>query len=148
MTVITTSEDETRRVARELAEALQAGQIVLLFGPLGVGKTAFVRGLAEGLGIDPDEVSSPTFTLIQEYRGGRLTLLHVDLYRLTPQEVEELGLEELTSGPVVTAVEWADRMPRLPAGAIRVQLEDRGDDLRLIRVDRDGLDRHDAHSRR
>jgi tRNA threonylcarbamoyladenosine biosynthesis protein TsaE len=132
---VTASEEETRQVARELARTLAPGRTVLLYGPLGVGKTTFVRGLAEGLGADPEEVSSPTFTLIQEYRGGRLTLLHVDLYRLQPGEVDELGLDELSSGPVVTAIEWADRLPRVPPEAIRVQLEDRGGDERLIVVD-------------
>ena len=71
--------------------------MILLSGDLGAGKTAFVRGLADGLGIDPAVVSSPTFTLIQEYRGGRLPLHHVDLYRLRPIEVDDLGLDELRS---------------------------------------------------
>ena len=76
---LTRSEDETQTVARTLADTLKAGDVVLLSGNLGAGKTAFVRGLAAGLGIDAGEVSSPTFTLIHEYRGGRLTLYHVDL---------------------------------------------------------------------
>lgn len=134
-TFVTRSEEETRRVACDLARALCPGQVVLLYGPLGVGKTTFVRGLAEGLGTDPNDVSSPTFTLIQEYRGGRSTLLHVDLYRLGPAEVDDLGLEELSSESVVTAIEWADRLPRVPANAVRVHLEDRGDDERLIQID-------------
>ena len=79
---VTHSEDETAAMARELASTLQAGDVLLLSGNLGAGKTAFVRGLAAGLGIDPEEVSSPTFTLIHEYRGGRLRLYHADLYRL------------------------------------------------------------------
>ena len=96
MTTITQSESETATVGRDLARALTPGSVVLLFGDLGAGKTAFVRGLAEGLGVVPEEVSSPTFTLMQEYRGGRVPLVHVDLYRLDdPREVDELGLEEL-----------------------------------------------------
>ena len=71
---VTRSEDETADVARELAAALKAGDVILLAGNLGAGKTAFVRGLASGLGLDPEDVSSPTFTLVHEYRGGRLTL--------------------------------------------------------------------------
>ena len=78
---VTSSEAETAAAGARLAESLQPGDVVLLYGELGAGKTAFTRGLAEGLGVQADEVSSPTFTLIQEYRG-RLTLYHVDLYRL------------------------------------------------------------------
>ena len=97
---------------RALAETLGAGSIVLLWGDLGAGKTAFVRGMASGLGINPAEVSSPTFTLVQEYRGGRLPLHHVDLYRLASIETDDLGLDELTLEGGVTAIEWPDRLPR------------------------------------
>ncbi|MDQ3069910.1 MAG: tRNA (adenosine(37)-N6)-threonylcarbamoyltransferase complex ATPase subunit type 1 TsaE, partial [Acidobacteriota bacterium] len=79
----TRSEAETEAVASAFAEQLQPGDVLLLEGPLGAGKTAFVRGLALGLGIPPETVTSPTFTLIQEYAGGRLRLHHADLYRLT-----------------------------------------------------------------
>ena len=96
MNVTTHSEAETSAVGSDLARSLTAGSVLLLSGDLGAGKTAFVRGLAAGLGIDPDIVSSPTFTLIQEYRGGRLPLHHVDLYRLQSIEVDDLGLDELT----------------------------------------------------
>src|SRR5688572_31075273 len=82
MSTITTSEEETSLAGESLATTLKAGDVVLLFGELGAGKTAFVRGLARGLGARPEDVSSPTFTLVQEYRGGRLPLYHVDLYPL------------------------------------------------------------------
>ena len=83
----------------------------MLHGDLGAGKTAFVRGLAAGLGANPDDVSSPTFVLIQHYKG-RTPLVHVDLYRLeTGAAIDDLGLEELASGAVV-AIEWAERLPR------------------------------------
>ncbi len=95
---------------------------MLLYGDLGSGKTAFVRGLADGLGIDPADVSSPTFTIVQHYTGGRVPLLHVDLYRLGPREVDDLGLEELGEQAVV-AIEWAERLPRVPPGAIRVRID-------------------------
>ena len=122
VTITTRSESETAAAGRSLGASLQPGAVVLLFGDLGTGKTAFVRGLAAGLGIDPDEVSSPTFTLVQEYRGGRLTLYHVDLYRLQAIEVDDLGLEELTREGV-TAIEWPDRLPRPVEPAIAVRID-------------------------
>jgi tRNA threonylcarbamoyladenosine biosynthesis protein TsaE len=133
--VITRSEGETAAAARALAPRLAAGSVVLLIGDLGAGKTAFVRGLAEGLGIRGDEISSPTFTIMQEYRGGRLPLFHVDLYRLSdPREIDDLGLEEIAAAGVL-AVEWADRMPEPPAGAIRVVLEHTGDTDRRVVIE-------------
>ena len=119
----TRSEQETAAVARALAAELRAGDIVLLSGNLGAGKTAFVRGLAEGLGIDPLAVSSPTFTLVHEYRGGRLTLYHVDLYRLSRAATDDLGLEELGVRDGVLAVEWPDRLTHTLEGARTVHIE-------------------------
>jgi tRNA threonylcarbamoyladenosine biosynthesis protein TsaE len=134
-TIVTSSEAETAAVGRELASGLSAGSIVLLFGDLGAGKTALVRGLAEGLGVGPEEVSSPTFTIMQEYRGGRLPLYHVDLYRLDdPREVEELGLDELTADGVL-ALEWADKLVQLKTGAINIRIQDGDDDRRTIWID-------------
>ena len=133
-TFTTHSETETAAVGRELAARLDAGSVVLLFGDLGAGKTAFVRGLAEGLGVDRDEVNSPTFTLIQEYRGGRVVLLHADLYRLNDaREVEELGLDEQGEDKVV-AIEWAEKLERTPLAAIRVRITHAGDTERLLTI--------------
>jgi tRNA threonylcarbamoyladenosine biosynthesis protein TsaE len=134
-TFTTRSESETAAVGRELASTLSKGAVVLLFGDLGAGKTAFVRGLAEGLGLAPADVSSPTFTLIQEYRGGRVPLLHADLYRLDdPREIDELGLDELGSGAVV-AIEWGGKLPHPPEKAIVVRIDHAGDTERLVTVE-------------
>lgn len=146
----THSESETAAVGRELAQALSAGDVVLLYGDLAAGKTAFVKGLAEGLGVSRDDVSSPTFTLMQEYRGGRLTLFHVDLYRLDdPREVDDLGLDEIAADGVL-AIEWAEKLP--PSGLRRfgatsppsrdggaivtVRIEHRDGDTRNVQVSR------------
>jgi tRNA threonylcarbamoyladenosine biosynthesis protein TsaE len=109
---------------------------VLLTGELGAGKTAFVRGLARGVGADPDEVASPTFVLLTSYPG-RLTLHHADLYRLRGDGDEgELGLEELPGAGGVLAVEWAERLQRMPwARPWRVQLVHAGEDVRRITVE-------------
>jgi tRNA threonylcarbamoyladenosine biosynthesis protein TsaE len=132
--VTTHSEDETATVGRELAATLSAGDVLLLYGDLGSGKTAFVRGLAEGLGAHRDEVSSPTFTLIQEYRGGRLTLFHVDLYRLNdPREIDDLGLDEIAADGVM-AIEWAEKQPRPPRDAVRIRIGHTGETERRITI--------------
>ena len=127
---VTTSETETAAVANDLARSLVAGDVLLLSGNLGAGKTAFVRGLAQGLGLDPEDVSSPTFTLVHEYRGGRLTLFHVDLYRLERAATDDLGLEELHNG--VLAIEWPDRLTHSLAGARHITIEILDGDERRI----------------
>ena len=111
---------------------LKAGDVVLLSGNLGAGKTAFVRGLAEGLGISPDDVSSPTFTLVHEYRGGRLTLYHVDLYRLDRAAAQDLGLEEMGVADGVLAIEWPDRLMHALPGALHIEIEIVDDTTRRI----------------
>lgn len=130
----TRSEQETQDVAREVAATLAAGDVLLLTGNLGAGKTAFVRGLAVGLGIDPSEVSSPTFTLVHEYGGGRLPLYHADLYRLEKTATEELGLEEMGAADGVLAIEWPDRLSHDIPGARRVTIEIVDDGTRRIEV--------------
>ena len=129
------SESETRAIAAALASTLQPGAVLLLSGDLGAGKTAFVRGLAEGLGLDPEEVTSPTFTLVHEYRGGSLPLIHVDLYRLDRAELDEIGLDQDLAATGVTAVEWAERLARSIPNTITVRIADRGDDRREISVE-------------
>jgi tRNA threonylcarbamoyladenosine biosynthesis protein TsaE len=128
------SEADTRAIAARLASTLAPGAIVLLSGDLGAGKTAFVRGLAEGLGLDGGAVTSPTFTLVHEYRGGRLPLLHVDLYRLETADLEELGLDADLANRGIVAVEWPDRLGRPLPSAIEVAIADRGGDRRAITI--------------
>jgi tRNA threonylcarbamoyladenosine biosynthesis protein TsaE len=130
----TQSESETADVGRALAPKLAAGDVILLYGDLGAGKTAFVRGLAAGLGAPPEDVSSPTFTLVQEYRGGRLPLFHVDLYRLNdPREIDDLGLDEIAADGVL-AIEWADKLRRPTPGAIVVTIAHGDADSRTVTV--------------
>jgi tRNA threonylcarbamoyladenosine biosynthesis protein TsaE len=133
----TTGEAETVAAGARLGRTLGGGELVLLHGQLGAGKTAFVKGLAESAGIPADEVSSPTFTLIQEYAGDRFTVYHVDLYRLAPREVPDLGLDELVGGRGVVAIEWPDRWEDRPDRAIDVTIEEAGEDRRRITVARD-----------
>lgn len=130
----TESEEETADVARVLAGTLQPGAVLLLSGQLGAGKTAFVRGLAAGLGIDPDGVSSPTFTLVHEYRGGRLTLYHADLYRLEKTAAEDLGLEEKAVAEGVLAIEWPDRLTHALPGATAITIDIVDETTRRITV--------------
>ena len=136
MMLETSSEAETEAAGESLGRSLDAGSVVLLYGDLGAGKTAFVRGMARGVGALPDEVSSPTFTLVQEYAGTSLTLYHVDLYRLDSAEVDDLGLDDLLDSGGIVAIEWAERWPGRPRRAIDVQLEESGEGRRRIRVAR------------
>lgn len=130
--IITRSETETFELGRRAGESLGAGDVVLISGDLGAGKTTFVRGLAAGLGIDPLEVSSPTFTIVHEYRGGRLTLYHADLYRLTRAATEDIGLEEMGVRDGVLAVEWPDRLTHALPGAKAVRIELAGETTRNV----------------
>lgn len=119
----TNSEEETIELGRRIAHELPKRAVVLLIGNLGAGKTTLAKGILSGLGAaTPEEVTSPTFTLIHEYGGGRA--YHVDLYRLdTRQQVATLGLEEILDREAVVLVEWGERFPDLfPAGRIEIHL--------------------------
>ena len=130
----TESEEETRKVATALADRLAPGSVILLHGDLGAGKTAFVRGLAEGLGLSDDPVSSPTFTLVHEYTGGRVPLYHADLYRLPDgARLDDLGLDEVAEDGVL-AIEWPERLARDVPGAIDVRIDITGESSRLISI--------------
>ena len=110
MRLITTGEDETRAVGRQLAGALRAGQRIGLAGELGAGKTVLVRGIAEGLGIPPEQVRSPSFPILLPYAGGRLPLFHIDLFRMPAADIDSLALREYIYGFGVCAIEWYERL--------------------------------------
>lgn len=131
--ILCRSEEETRHAARTLAADLPPGTVLSLEGPLGAGKTCFVKGLAEGLGIDPAAVSSPTFTLIHEYEGGRLPLVHMDLYRIESEsELEGLGLDDCLAGPGAATIEWGGKFSSaLPPGTWRVGFAIEGEARRI-----------------
>ena len=134
------SEAETRETARRLAARLRPGDVIALQGPLGAGKTTFVRGLAEGLGLDAREVSSPTYLLLHEYAlpaGGDTVLAHLDGYRLaTPAELETIGWDELlAAADVIIAVEWPERFgDELPDERVTVDLAHVDEHTRAITI--------------
>lgn len=122
--MLSNSEQQTYELAKKLAESLPLPAHILLYGDLGAGKTIFAKGLADGFGIaDPDDVSSPTFTLINQY-AGRVKIYHIDLYRIATGALDGLGLEEVFDDPsAAVIVEWADRLGSFPTpGAVRVFL--------------------------
>lgn len=131
---------ETRAIGRALAAELVPDGALLLVGDLGAGKTVLVQGLAEGLGLDPERVQSPTYTLLAEHRGPRATLRHLDLYRLTPDEVLAAGFEEVLLGPGVKAVEWAERLPFEVPGATVLRIRRAGETRELDEVERASTD--------
>lgn len=131
--IISRSPEQTFELGKEFAGMLAAGEVVVLCGDLGAGKTHFVKGMAAGLGVS-QEVTSPTFTLIHEYPGTKLTLFHIDLYRLEePAEALQIGLEEYLHSDGVTVIEWGDKFPELiPAGSRWIQLKVLEGQLRQI----------------
>jgi tRNA threonylcarbamoyladenosine biosynthesis protein TsaE len=138
---ISQSEEETEALGRALAARLEPGDVVLLSGNLGSGKTTFVRGMAEGIGVASREVSSPTFTLVHEYRGGRVPLFHADLYRLERVALDELGLEELR-GEGVLVIEWPDRLDYKVQAATTVRLHWVSETARRIHIERGAVVGH------
>lgn len=136
-TVFSLSEEETFDLGRGLGRSLRGGELLLLEGDLGYGKTVFTRGVASALGISPEEVTSPSFTLVHEYCGGRLPLFHIDLYRLeAPEgEVGALGIEEMLAAGGIVLVEWGEKLPPfLRRGAMTIRFHDVGEGSRRIEI--------------
>lgn len=127
------SEEETRRVGALLAEELRPDGILLLDGDLGAGKTVLTRGVAEAMGIARAEIQSPTFVLVREHEGAGGRLVHIDLYRIDADQAAAMGIEEVLAGPGLKVVEWAERLPFRPRGAVRLRIERAGGDERVIR---------------
>jgi tRNA threonylcarbamoyladenosine biosynthesis protein TsaE len=130
----TNSEEETIALGESLAAELPARAVVLLIGNLGAGKTTLAKGIVKGLGAaQPEEVSSPTFTLIHEYSP---SVYHIDLYRLDqPAQIATLGLDEIFDRHAVVLIEWGERFPQLmPENRIEIQLRTTGDDSREIEI--------------
>lgn len=132
--IISHSIEETVAFGKSLAAALRPGDVLALCGELGAGKTHFTKGLAEGLGCDPQEVTSPTFTLVHEYAGGRLPLYHFDFYRLESEDaVLQIGLDDYLASGGVLAIEWADKFaPLLPRTTRLFRFSTRSDGAREI----------------
>ncbi len=135
------SPEVTQRAAAALAEVATPGLVIGLEGPLGAGKTAFVKGLAAGLGIDPRIVASPTFVIVSEYPApdGR-RLVHADLYRLeSVGELDATGFPDLLGPDALVAVEWADRLPdALPPERLHIRIERAGDTARVLHAEGSG----------
>ena len=132
-TFISNSPTETEAIGRQLAERIDVGAVLALKGELGSGKTLFVKGLVAGLGCSAD-VTSPTFTILHEYRGGRLPVYHFDFFRLEDsQSLARLGLDDYFFGDGLSVIEWADRFPEfIPEQAPRILFEIKSETQRAI----------------
>ena len=135
MQFITNAPEETEALGEKLAKLLRPGTVLAYLGDLGAGKTAFTRGLARGLGCR-ETVTSPTYTIVNEYLGGRLPLFHFDMYRLTSSDdLWDIGWEDYLDRLGVCAVEWSENVPEAMAGALTVRIEKLGDSVRRITID-------------
>ena len=143
--LVSTSHQHTTRLGQVIGRVLRGGETIALYGPLGAGKTALVRGIAVGLNASPTAVTSPTFVVIHEYQG-RLPLAHVDLYRIrSPRELESTGLIEYFSGQTVTAIEWAEKgLVALPQDRIEIALNHRAARSRTIQLNVTGPKSHEV----
>ncbi len=140
MTFITNSPEETEAIGQALGQTLRGGEIVAYTGDLGAGKTAFTRGLAKGLGINMS-VTSPTYTLVNEYTGGRLELFHFDMYRLSSSEdLFDIGWEDYLCRGGVCAVEWSENVADAMEDAIWVRIQRLGENERSITIEGGSID--------
>ena len=137
--MISESAEETRKLGERLAEGVRPGDVILLEGPLGAGKSELARGIARGLGVE-ETVTSPSFTILNVYTSGRIPLYHFDWYRLEiEEELYELGMEEYLGGDGVALVEWPGRCPdALPEKFMMIEILPEGENRRAFRVQRHG----------
>jgi tRNA threonylcarbamoyladenosine biosynthesis protein TsaE len=135
-TVFSLSEEETIELGRVMGRGLRGGELIVLDGDLGLGKTVFAKGIATGLGVAPEDVASPSFTLVREYRDGRVPMFHVDLYRIeNTEEMGTLGIEEILAASGVVVVEWGEKLPPyLRRGATMIRFFDLGEGSRRIEI--------------
>ncbi|MBQ7255441.1 MAG: tRNA (adenosine(37)-N6)-threonylcarbamoyltransferase complex ATPase subunit type 1 TsaE [Oscillospiraceae bacterium] len=134
MEYVTGSPEETEALGKQFAETLLPGDVIAFYGDLGAGKTAFTRGIADGLGIS-ERVTSPTYTIVNEYLSGRLPLFHFDLYRLSSSDdLFDIGWEDYLERGGVCAVEWSERAPDALEQAIRVDIRRIDDQKRRITI--------------
>ena len=137
--MISNSVQETEKIAYDLAQKLTPGTVLFMRGDLGAGKTAFVRGLADGLGISPDLVSSPTYTLVKEYNGGRVPLVHFDMYRIeTLDDLYSIGFFDYLDGKNILAIEWSENIEEyidIPVLYVTIKKKDMDENRRFITVE-------------
>lgn len=139
MIIETNSPQETKELGKKMAERAKPGDVFTLVGDLGVGKTVFTQGIAEGLGID-EPVNSPTFTIVQEYESGRMPFYHFDVYRIgDPEEMDEIGFDDYIYGDGLCLIEWADLIEEiLPEKRVAIRIEkdlEKGFDYRRITLE-------------
>ena len=138
MKYMTNSPEETEKIGAALAEKMEPGAVIAYRGDLGAGKTAFTRGLARGLGY-AEPVTSPTYTIVNEYLGGRLPLFHFDMYRLhSADDLWDIGWEDYLDRGGVCAVEWSENVAEALEGAITVSIEKLDDTTRRITIEAEG----------
>ena len=134
MKLLSKSDDETRDIGRRIGERLKRGDVVCLYGDLGAGKTTMVKGIASALGISERDITSASYTIVAEYDAGE-PFYHIDLYRLTPEQVPDLGLHEYLGSDGISVIEWAERAEgEIPDDSIRVSIDHIDEDLREIEI--------------